>query len=177
MASAGVVDVAVVFWGDAEIDPQVLPWQRLDAPGDAEAFAQRIATLPRRETGDTGIGSGLFTALDLLNQGQRCAARRIINVSGDGKESFGPRPRRHGPLALARARAETIGVTINGLAITVDAADLEGWYCTRVITGPDAFVMTATSFDAFGEAIIRKLARENALPVMAAADVRQEVTR
>lgn len=67
-----------------------------------------------------------------------------------------------------------MGVTINGLAITVQGGDLEGWYRDRVITGPDAFVMTATSFDAFGEAIIRKLAREIALPVLAAAETGQE---
>jgi len=74
-------------------------------------------------------------------------------------------------------RAAEMGVTINGLAITLEGADLAGWYRAHVITGPGAFVLTAHSFEAFGEAIIRKLAREIALPVLAAADVRQEVTR
>jgi Protein of unknown function (DUF1194) len=175
LAEAGVVDVAVVFWGDEEMAPQVLPWRRIDAPADAVGVAADIARMPRRVTGDTGIGSGIWTALDLLQAGASCAARRVINVSGDGKESHGPRPRRHVPLAAARTRAAAMEVTINGLAITVGAADLEGWYRDWVITGPDAFVMTATSFDAFGEALIRKLSREIALPMMAAADTRQEV--
>ncbi len=177
LAFAGVVDVAVVLWGDEEMSPQVLPWRRVDTPDDAARLAADIAGLPRLVTGDTGIGSGIWTALDLLEAHEVCAARQIINVSGDGKESFGPRPRRHVALVSARERAEAMGVTINGLAITVEGAGLEGWYQTRVITGPDAFVMTANSFDAFGEAIIRKLAREIALPVMAAADIRQEFTR
>jgi Protein of unknown function (DUF1194) len=174
LASAGVVDVAVVFWGDEEIAPQILPWRRVVAPRDATAVGADIARMPRRVTGDTGIGRGLWTALDLLEDGQACAVRRIINVSGDGKESFGARQRHHVSLAVARNRAEEMGVTINGLAITVEASDLEGWYRDRVITGPNAFVMVAGSFGDFGDAITRKLAREIALPVLAEADISQE---
>ena len=174
LAGAGVVDVAVVLWGDDERVPQVLPWRRVTSDADAAGLAADIAGVPRRVTGDTGIGRGLWTALDLLDAGAPCALRRIINVSGDGKESHGPRPRHHVPLAVARERAAEMGVTINGLAITPNVAGLEGWYRDRVITGPDAFVMTATSFDAFGAAIIRKLAQEIALPVMAAAETGQE---
>lgn len=174
LASAGTVDVAVVLWGDEEMAPQVLPWRRLESAGEATAFAGEIALMPRRVTGDTGIGAGLWTALDLLET-RACAARRIINVSGDGKESYAPRPRRHVPLASARARAEAMSVTINGLAITVQGRGLADWYRDRVITGPDAFVMTAGSFDDFGAAIIRKLAREIALPMMAEAVTGEQV--
>ena len=171
LAGAGVVDVAVVLWGDDEMAPQVLPWRRVASDADAAGLAADIAGLPRRVTGDTGIGSGLWTALDLLETGGACAVRQIINVSGDGKESHGPRLRHHVPLAVARERAAQMGVTINGLAITVDGADLAEWYSARVITGPDAFVMTAQTFEAFGEAIIRKLAREIALPMVAEAEI------
>ena len=174
LAGAGVVDVAVVFWGDEQIAPQILPWRRIAAPEDAFGVAEDIARMPRQVTGDTGIGAGLWTALDLLETGAACAARRIINVSGDGKESFGARTRHHIALSVARDRADAMGVTINGLAITVEQTDLPDWYRAQVITGPDAFVMTAPSFEAFGAAIIRKLAREIALPVLAAADLRQE---
>lgn len=175
MAAAGVVDVAVVVWGDEELTPQVLPWRRIAGPEDATLLGRDIALTPRRVTGDTGIGGGLWTALDLLDRDQPCALRRIINVSGDGKESYGRKSRHHVPLDAARLRADTMGVTINGLAITASGGDLEAWYRDRVILGPGAFVMTANSFDAFGEAIIRKLAREIVLPALAAADIRQEV--
>lgn len=177
LAGAGVVDVAVVLWGDEEMAQQVMPWRRIAVASDAERLAADIAGMRRQVTGDTGIGRGIWTALDLLEADEACAARRIVNVSGDGKESHGARPRHRLPLALARERAETMGVTINGLAITVAGADLAGWYETRVITGAGAFVMTAGSFDDFGEAIIRKLAREIALPVLAVADTGQEAVR
>jgi hypothetical protein len=174
LRKAGIVDIAVVVWGDEEMSPQILPWRRIASPDDAVGLAGAITRLQRRVTGDTGIGRGLWTALELMDQGQPCAARRIINISGDGKESFGQRPRHHVPLALARDRAEAMQVTINGLAITTEVSDLQGWYHDQVITGPDAFVMTANSFDAFSAAIIRKLTREIALPALAAADNRQE---
>jgi hypothetical protein len=174
LASAGLVDVAVVLWGDAETAPQVLSWQRITGPGDALDLARRIGGLPRKVTGDTGIGRGLWTALDLLDRDQDCASRRIINLSGDGRESFGPRPRHFVPLVLARARAEDMGVTINGLAIAVEEADLETWYRERVIAGPDAFVVTVDSFGDFGEAITRKLAREIAPKMLADANLVEE---
>lgn len=175
LASAGIVDVEVVLWGDEEITPQILPWRRVAGTGDALALAAEIAGMPRRVTGDTGIGAGLWAALDLLEDGGACAARRIINVSGDGREFFSPRRGQHVPLALARERAAAMDVTINGLAITVEDPDLDGWFHAKVITGPGAFVMTATSFETFGAAIIRKLDREIALPVVAAAETRQEI--
>lgn len=177
LAHAGVVDVAVVFWGDEEMEPQILPWRRINGPTDAAGLAGDLAGMVRRVTGDTGIGFGLWTALDLMEADRSCAARRIINVSGDGVESHGPRPRRHIALSSARERAEDMGVTINGLAITVEDTRLQAWYKARVITGPDAFVMTASSFEAFGDAIIRKLAREIALPMMARAVIGTEGLR
>jgi Protein of unknown function (DUF1194) len=174
LAQAGTVDVAVVLWGDEEIAPQILDWRRITAPDDALQLGAAVAGLPRHVTGDTGIGAGLWAALDLLDGARRCAARRIVNVSGDGKESFGPRPKHHVPLTVARERAARMGVTINALAITADGTDLQEWYRTRVITGPDAFVMQARSFQTFGAAIIRKLAREIALPMLAAAETAEE---
>lgn len=167
LTSAGVVDVAVVLWGDEEMSVQLMDWQRLTDLGDANRLAADIAGLPRNVTGDTGIGSGLSAALDLLDQDRTCAARLIINVSGDGMESIGQRPRRHIPLATARARAEAMGVTINALAVTAAEPKLEAYYRDRVITGPGAFVMSVAQFEDFAEAIARKLAREIALPVVA----------
>jgi Protein of unknown function (DUF1194) len=160
LAAAGQVDVAVVLWGDTEMAPQILGWQRVAGPADAELLAARIAGMVRRVTGDTGIGAALWTALDELDLPGQCAARALVNISGDGVESAGARPRRVVPLVTARARAGAMGVTVNALAITTDNPDLAGWYRDRVIIGPGAFVMQVAGFETFGEAIIEKLARE-----------------
>lgn len=167
LASAGTVDVAVVLWGDEELPVQVLDWQRLDNPQASDRLSAGIAGLARQVTGDTGIGTGLSRALDLLAAEQACAARRIVNLSGDGRESYGRHPRHHIALSTARARAAAMGVTINALAVTATAPDLEAYYRDRVIAGPEAFVMSVATFDDFAEAIARKLAREIALPVVA----------
>lgn len=68
-------------------------------------------------------------------------------------------------------------VTVNGLVITIEAPDPANWYRDWVITGPGAFVMTAGSFEAFGEAIIRKLERELSLPIVASAETARDAVR
>ena len=60
------------------------------------------------------------------------------------------------------------GITINGLAIFNDdmkehthpPGGLENYFRRNVIGGPDAFVMVADNFEAFGSALVRKLAAE-----------------
>lgn len=167
LASAGEVDVAVLLWGDETIRPQILPWQRITTAGDAAEMARIIATLPRAVTGDTGMGKAVWQALDLLDRDMSCATRRIINVSGDGAATQGSAYRSRYPIAAARARAATMGVTINGLAILSSTADLDRWYRDNLIIGSNAFVMAVRSLDAFGTAIKQKLAREIAAPALA----------
>lgn len=167
LAATGVVDISAVVWGDTEMSPQVLPWQRLRTVADAVVLSHRIAGLQRQVTGNTGIGRGVWTAIDLLEAPDRCAYRRLVNVSGDGTETLSPRPRHHVPLALARARADALGITINALAIQNDTPALAAWYQTRLIAGPGAFVITVAGFDSFAEAIIEKLAREIGPPAVA----------
>jgi hypothetical protein len=169
LRDAGVVDVAVVLWGDATIEPHVLAWRRLVRAEGAEALAQSIERMPRTVTGHTGLGAGLWVALDLLDDPTRCALRSVINVSGDGMESAGPRQGTPIPVSKARARAMEAGVTINALAISTETLFLATWFHERVITGPDAFVMEITTFDDFADTIVEKLAREIRTPVFASA--------
>lgn len=176
MAAAGVVDVAVIMWGDTEMAPQVIPWQRIASARDADAMARHIAGVPRKVSGDTGIGRGLWLALDLLDAAEGCAQRRIVNVSGDGPELISSRARNHVPLRHARDRAAAMGVTVNGLAITHEVADLDLWYQERVIVGPGSFVMAVADFDSFAEAIARKLDREIGPPDLAALAAPAQVT-
>lgn len=160
LSQAGQVDVAVVVWGDSEMTPQILPWMRISGPADAQALSGALAMLPRTVTGSTGIGNGLWTALDLIAAPGQCAPRRIVNISGDGVESRTNGARNFIPLIHARNRAERMGVTVNGLAIETSPGDLRGWYETQVITGDGAFVIDVSGFDSFADGLVRKLARE-----------------
>lgn len=160
LAAAGTVDIAVVIWGDPEFSPDILSMRRIKTPDDALSLSLDIASLPRRVTGNTGLGSGLSAAIDILEADGQCAARRIINVSGDGIEKSSPRPRNVIPLPAARKRAKSLGIVINGLAIETELPDLADWYRKKVIVGPGAFVMRVAGFATFGDAIIEKMVRE-----------------
>ena len=160
LQQAGQVEVSAVIWGDSEMTPQILGWHRIESPADADRFAAALFAMPRKVTGDTGIGSGLFVALDLLQPDADCTTRHVINLSGDGRGSQSPRARHAVPLKLARDRADRLGVTINALAIAMDDPDLREWYDLHVITGPGAFVMQVGAFDDFADAILVKLVRE-----------------
>ncbi len=167
LQSAGVVDVALVLWGDSEMAPQVFGWQRITGPQGAQALMATLLYVPREVTGNTGIGRGVSAALDLLEAPGNCALRKVINVSGDGVETLSPHPRNHIPLAQARDRAQAMGVTINALAITRDQPDLADWYADHLITGPASFVIAVNGYDGFATAIIQKLGREIAPPQLA----------
>ena len=64
------------------------------------------------------------------------------------------------PLGTARAAAIQAGITVNGLAVTTDRADLGRYFREQVIGGPGAFVVTARDYEDFVRAIRIKLLRE-----------------
>lgn len=171
---AGRVDIAAAFWGDPGAPVHILDWRRLETPEDAARLADVLAATPRRTFGGTGLGGGLLAAITLLSDPARCALRRVVNVSGDGRASTAKAIQRDAPagatnqetrLAHARALATARGITVNGLTIIDEDRDLTAYYRDRVITGPDRFVMEIATLDDFADAIVTKLRRE-ILPVM-----------
>lgn len=168
-AEAGVVDVAAVFWGDSSYPPQVVPWHRIRSASDLHGFAIRLSGTERNMSGDTHIGNGLAAALSLFAEPGRCALRRVIDVSGDGRASSEAGRKPVISLAAARALAEQAEVTINALAITSDDAGLPEWYERNLISGPFAFVLHVDGLDTFGQAMTQKLMREllSGTPVLA----------
>jgi hypothetical protein len=81
-------------------------------------------------------------------------ARRVIDLSGDGRANSG--------LATRPVRAAVLGagITINALAIMNEGSDLADYYGTRVIGGPGAFLTTAADYADFARAMTRKLVTE-----------------
>ncbi len=165
LASTGVVDVAVVYWADADFAFQTLPWVRITSPQNADALAAMILASPRLVSGDTDIGNGLARAFDMLANHSRCSIRSIVNVSGDGQESGSPKRRARALLAVVRGRADELGVIVNALAIENEDPGLAQYYRDNLIAGPGAFVMQVRDFTDFGAAIEQKLVREISLTV------------
>jgi hypothetical protein len=78
----------------------------------------------------------------------------VIDISGDGSNNLGR------PAEQARDEAVKMGIRINGLPILAVEPDLDVYFRESVIGGPGAFIIPVKSYDAFAEAILRKLVAE-----------------
>lgn len=154
----GRVAVALLVWADHQVPKDRTGWFVLASDQDAENFARTVETFPRRQNGATGIGEGLAAALRAIDTSGFEARRRVVDISGDGRETT---PREFVVLLpQARAMAYTRGVTVNGLAITNEDPELLSYYRNAVQTGAGSFALAATDYEAFAEAMRRKLLRE-----------------
>lgn len=151
----GVIAVSLVQWATPGAERVAIPWALVRGRASAEAFAEAIDNAPRHvPTGGTGISAMLASAAKLFADNGFEGARRVIDVSGDGRDSHGP------GLDLTRVAAVAQGITINGLPILSDFPDLEAYFAAQVIGGPGAFTQPAASYDDFAGAIRAKLMRE-----------------
>src|SRR5205807_6695666 len=149
------IAVIMMQWTGPALQVTAVPWTRISDAASANAFADKIAAAPRALFGGgTSISGAIDASLGLLFDNPYQAARRVIDVSGDGSNNRGR--------AANAARDEAIarGVGINGLPILALEPDLDRYYAQNVIGGPGAFVIAAKDFESFGEAILRKLIAE-----------------
>jgi hypothetical protein len=153
--SSQSIAVTMFQWTGPRLQVQVVPWMLIKDAASAEAFAAAVEAAPRRLFGGgTSISGAIDYARALLAQVPYDPARRVIDVSGDGSNNAGR------PVTLARDEAVRAGIGINGLPILTVEPDLDRYYRDLVIGGPGAFMVPATSYDTFAEAIIKKLINE-----------------
>jgi hypothetical protein len=162
----GRIAVSYVEWAGPQAQTTIVDWTIIAGPGDAEVVATRVLEAHRSFMDRTSISGAIDYALQRFAQSPYRAARRIIDISGDGINNSG------GDLLEARERALSQGVTINGLVIlselplsinpnhTHPPGGLQSYYERNVIGGPGAFVIAAEGFDAFGQSIVSKLVKE-----------------
>jgi hypothetical protein len=149
------IAVALVHWSSTDEQTVAVDWTRVHDTTSAAAFADRIAmTIRRFLTGQTDIAAAIDFAVRILDENGYEAARRTIDISGDGRSNQG-RP----PLE-ARDDAVSRGVTINGLAILSDVETLDRYYLDNVIGGPGAFSVSVADFEDFQGAVLLKLINE-----------------
>lgn len=167
--SNGRIGVCFVEWSGVMSQKVVIDWTAIGDADTARQFGDRILEAPRSFTDRTSISAAIDFAMTQLDSAPFEAARRTIDVSGDGTNNSGRE------VTAARDEAVAKGVTINGLVIlserplawnpehTNPLGGLENYYRQNVIGGPRAFVMAAQHFNAFGQAIINKLIAEVAM--------------
>jgi len=150
----GGIAVSVVQWSGQRQQVVAVDWTVVGDRVSVHALATRIEAMGRSMIGETAIGDVLRFAIEHLERRPSRGARRIVDVSGDGKSNAGVAP---GPLRDAAAAA---GITVNGLAILNDDLTVDLYYADHVIGGPDAFVVTAHDYRDFVRAMRLKLLRE-----------------
>ncbi len=153
----GTQSIAVTMfqWTGPRLHIQVVPWMLIADAGSATAFAAAITASERQLFGGgTSISGAIDYARLLLAQAPREPARQVIDISGDGSNNSGR------SVILARDEAVRAGIGINGLPILTVEPDLDRYYRDYVIGGPGAFMVPATSYETFAEAIIKKLINE-----------------
>ena len=152
------IAVAVVQWSDDRNQKAVVPWTVIASGQDADAFGMQLLDMPRSlSEGGTSISTALLYSATLL-QSAPSAERLVIDVSADGRNNSGPQ------VAEVRDRLVAAGITINGLTILNEWPTLDSYFENNVAGGPGHFVVPAADYNAYGEAILRKLLREIAGP-------------
>jgi hypothetical protein len=154
----GRVAVTYFEWAGSVRTASLVPWQVIDSAESAYAFAAKLESRPFSVFRDTSISSALVFGVSSLEVSGFEGERRVIDVSGDGPNNFGP------PVTVARDAAVARGVTVNGLPILIRPSpifpDMSRYYEQCVIGGPEAFVLPIHAVSEFATAIRRKLILE-----------------
>lgn len=147
--------VTLVQWSAPGSSGQVLPFARVHDARTARAFGFLVSLTQRRSTtGTTAMAHAVQISASVLDHNEFTGDRRVIDVSGDGRNNTPPDVEGIRDMVVSR------GITINGLAILNDDPQLDAYYRNSLIGGKDAFVEVATDYDQFAQAIRQKLIRE-----------------
>jgi Ca-activated chloride channel family protein len=151
----GATLAALLLWSGVGAQDVLIDWTRIADEAGAAAFANAVADVPRiTRPGLTAIADALAACEHLLALLPAPAARRVVDVAGDGSANAGAAP------DDVRDRMASAGITINGLCVLHEEPDLLDYYTSHVIGGPGAFAVTCADFPDFAAAMTRKLVRE-----------------
>jgi hypothetical protein len=167
----GKIAMCFLEWSGFGAQKVVIDWAAIDGAAAARRFGDQLAEAPRSFADRTSISGGIEFAAAQFARTRFTAARRTIDVSGDGTNNAGR------DVGTVRDEIVAKGITINGLVIlsqrqvpwnpehTNPPGGLEKYYRDNVIGGPGSFVVAAEGFESFGRAIIRKMIAEIAYVV------------
>ena len=152
------IAVTMVQWTGPRLHVVVVDWMLVKDEASVTTLATAIEAAPRQLFGGgTSISGAIDYSRLLLAQCPCTAARRVIDISGDGSNNSGR------PVTQARDEVVHDGVGINGLPILAIEPFLDRYYYDNVIGGPGAFMIPAENYDTFADAILKKLITEIAM--------------
>jgi len=149
------VAVSVIQWANHASQRVSVEWTLVRGDADALWLADRIGSVPRLiQGGHTALGNALAFGLQELETNRFAGLRRVIDLSGDGRNNDGR------PLRAARREVIEQDITINGLAILNELPLLHQYFRDHLIGGAGAFFMVAQDYSDFAQAMAQKLVRE-----------------
>jgi hypothetical protein len=151
----GAIGVSVLQWSGFKEQDVKIEWRRVANGAELKRLAHEVSQMRRHyDDGATDIGGAINFSTKLIQSAPFQAARRVIDIVGDGPNNVNYSP--------DRERDKTIkqGMVINALVITGGIEILPGYFRQFVIGGKGAFVEETNDFDGFERAIRRKLLRE-----------------
>ena len=164
----GQIAVYYFEWASEFYQRTIIDWTLIKDEASARAVADKLAAAPYRGERRTSISGALRFAAGLFGQSFK-GERRVIDVSGDGRNNSGP------PMEAIRAEVLAKDIVINGLPILNDKPsfggfggyggygpdpNLDKYYQDSVVGGPGSFMIPADDFESFDRAILSKLIRE-----------------
>ena len=159
----GRVAVTYVEWAGEGSQLVVVPWTLIDSAESSAAFAGKLTATEPGPMRRTSISGAIDFSRTLFDNNGFKGLRRVIDISGDGPNNEGR------PVTDARDEAVASGLTINGLPLMTNEGpdafafgipNLDDYYAHCVIGGGQAFVVPVTSWEAFPDAVRRKLVLE-----------------
>ena len=162
----GRIAVTYVEWSSRGQTRVVAPWSLIADAKSADAFNHLLRTEYISFGDRTSLSGVIDLAVSMFPVNAFDGDRRVIDISGDGPNNAG------GLITTSRDEAVARGITINGLPIINPSGintnggpqqamlDLDDYFRGCVIGGPGAFLVVAEGFEAFAEAITRKLILE-----------------
>ena len=159
----GKIVVLYFEWAGYGHHKVIADWTVIEDKADAKAFAAKLASVPYESARRTAISEAIDWAVPQFENNRFKSRRRVIDISGDGPNSWGRR------VDEARDEAVAAGITINGLPIIDSESaypsrwwlpNLDLYYEHCVIGGRGAFVVVANGFMDFANAVRRKLVLE-----------------
>jgi hypothetical protein len=158
----GRIAVAYVEWSSVTDQRVLVDWHVVSDPASAAAFAEALDKAPFKSGTTTSISAGIdFSARHILDAPYD-AARRVIDVSGDGYSDYGRQ------ITESRDAAVAAGIVINGLPVMDPRPawrepappDLDRYYADNVVGGPGSFSLVIRSVGDFNAAVLNKLILE-----------------
>jgi hypothetical protein len=157
----GRIAVTYIEWAGSGEQQVIVPWQVIDGPASADAYAKLLKDAPIRRAYRTSISGALKFSAALFGTNYK-GIRRVIDVSGDGTNNQGE--------LIEPTRDDVLrsGITINGLPVMlktpyasmIDVPDLDVYYEDCVIGGPGSFLVPVRERHQFADAIRNKLVLE-----------------